>query len=293
MKVFVTGATGFVGRAVVGELIGAGHSVVGLARSDAAAAALRGAGAEPLRGDLEDLDALGRGAAQSDGVIHAGFIHDFARFQENSDIDATAIAALGVALAGSGRPLIVTSGTGMLDPGGIATEEAAPQGATPRRSEQALEPFAGRGVRTMALRLPQVHGPNDHGFTRVLIDLAREKGVSAYVGDGSNRWPAVHVLDAARLYRLALEKGRSGARYHAVADEGVATRQMAQIIGRRVGVPVVSKTPAEAMEHFGWFGMFASMDNRASSGRTQAELGWRPREHGLIEDLDSDVYFPE
>ncbi|MBN9083164.1 MAG: 3-beta hydroxysteroid dehydrogenase [Rhizobiales bacterium 62-17] len=301
MRVFVTGATGFVGSAVIQELLSAGHQVVGLARTDAAARALTAAGAQAHRGDLYDPASLRAGAAASDGVVHTAFNHDFldrdfARFKENCETERHAIEALGSALAGSDRPLIVTSGIGVLPSGRTVTEEdGSPTGpnASPRvATEEAASSQAARGVRVSVLRLPpSVHGDGDHGFVPILIGIARQKGASVYIGDGGNVWPAVHRLDAARLYRLALEQGAAEARYHAVAEEGVPFRYIAEVIGRRLNLPVVSKTREEAAEHFGRFAHFAAIDNKASSERTRKATGWQPMQTGLIADVDRARYF--
>jgi nucleoside-diphosphate-sugar epimerase len=289
MKVFVTGATGFVGSAIVREFISAGHQVLGLTRSDAGAKSLIAAGAQVHPGTLEDLESLRSGAAASDAVIHTAFIHDFSKFKENCDLDRRAIEALGSALEGSDRPLIVTSGTGTLRPGRLGTEEdeAIPSSAgMPRASEEAGASVASRGVRVSVVRLPQVHDRVKQGLISYVIAVARKKGVSAYMGDGLNRWPAVHRLDCAHLYRLVLEKGSRRARYHAVAEQGVPVREIAEAIGRGLKVPTVSLSAEQAGEHFGWLGFFVGLDVPASSVLTQEWLGWRPTQTGLMDDLN-------
>ena len=281
MRVFVTGASGFIGSAVVPELIGAGHQVVGLARSEEAAASLAAAGADVHRGSLGDLESLRAGAAASDGVIHCAYIHDFSDMPGAAAADRGAIEAFGAALAGSGRPLVITSGTLLVSPGRLATEEDAPTAGPdshPRVASEGLAlALASRGVRPSVIRLPpSVHGDGDKGFVPALINIARAKGVSAYIGDGSNHWPAVHRLDAARLYRLALEKAAPGTRLHGVAEEGIPTREIAEVIGRHLDLPVVSKSAEEAAEHFGWIAYFLGVNGPASSALTRERLGWNP-----------------
>lgn len=290
MRIFITGATGWVGSAVVEDLVDAGHEVMGLARSDAKAATLAATGARILRGTLDDLDALHGAASAADAVIHTAFNHDFSRFAENAEQDRRAIEILGSALEGSDRPLLVTSGVALLAPGRLATEaDVLPSDPSfPRRSEAAAVGLAERGVRAATIRLsPSVHGIGDHGFIPILIALARETGVAAYIGDGLNRWPGVHRLDAARVYRLALERGVTEPAYHAVADEGVPFRQIAEVIGHRLGLPVESR----GAEHFGWFGRFAGMDMPASSQRTRSLLGWEPTGPDLLTDIDQPGYY--
>jgi nucleoside-diphosphate-sugar epimerase len=294
MRVFVTGATGFIGSAVVQELIKAGHQVLGLVRSDASAKALAAAGGQVHRGDLEDLDSLRSGAAMADSVIHTAFIHDFAKFKENCEIDGRAIEALGSALAGSNRSLIVSAGSsGLAAPGQVATEDdvVPPNFPIPRVSEQAALAFVPKGVRASVMRLPQVHDTVKQGLVTYAIAVARQKGVSAYVGEGQNRWAAAHVSDVARLYRLALENNEAGAKYHAIGEEGVRLKDIAEVIGRGLKVPVVSLSLEEAQNHFGWLGMFASRDARASSAQTQKKLGWHPAGPGLLADLENMKYF--
>jgi len=288
MRVFVTGATGFIGSAIVQDLLQAGHQVLGLTRSEEGAKALATAGAQVHRGHLEDLESLRRGAAETDAVIHTAFIHDFSKFKENCEIDQRAIEAIGGVLAGTNRPLIVTSGIPGGSPGHVTTEDDAPpaHGAMPRVSEQTATGFVGRGVRVSTVRLPQVHDRDKQGLVTYLIAIAREKGISAYVGDGMNRWPAVHRLDTAPLYRLVLEKGAAQASYHAVAEEGIPVREIAEAIGRGLKIPVVSLSREEAAGHFGWLAFFAGMDAPSTSALTQVRLGWRPTQAaGMIEDL--------
>jgi nucleoside-diphosphate-sugar epimerase len=293
MRVFVTGASGFIGSAIVKELIDNGHQVLGLVRSDASAAKLKAAGAEVHQGNLEDLDSLQRGAAATDGVIHTAFNHDFSDWKANCELDRRAIEALGSVLVGSDRSLLIASGVGLLAPGQVGTEDSPHASNLPRvASEDAAAALIARGVNVSAMRLPPtVHGQGDHGFVPTLINVAREKGVSVYNGEGNNRWPAVHRLDAAAAFRLALEKGATHPRLHLVAEEGIPSRSIAEAIGRGLNIPVVSKSPEEAAEHFGWISHFFALDVPASSKQTREWLGWRPTHPTLIADLDAGHYF--
>ena len=294
MRVFVTGASGFVGSAVVPELIAAGHQVLGLARSDSSAQALEAAGAQVHRGELDNLESLRTGAESADAVVHLAFKHDFTDYAGAVEADRRAIDTLGGVLAGSDRPLVVTSGLAGFGFGRTMTEDDDASPDSPRFSEHAALAFASRRVRVSVLRLPpSVHGEGDHGFVPRLIDIAREKGVAAYPGDGSNRWPSVHRHDAARLFRLALESAPSGARLHAIDDEGVPVRDIAAAIGRHLGLPVTSIAAERAFDHFGWLGAFFSMDVPASSTITRELLGWRPMHQGLLEDMEQGHYFAE
>jgi nucleoside-diphosphate-sugar epimerase len=306
MRVFVTGASGWIGSAVVPELIGAGHQVTGLARSDASAAALTTAGAQVHRGTLDDLDSLRSAAAASDGVIHLAFKHDIAfsgDFQGAADADRRAVETAGEALAGSDRPFVIASGTLGLAPGRVATERdghctdsaTAHLGSGPRTrraTAQVTLSLASRRVRSSVVRLPPtVHGEGDNGFMAALVGIARDKGVSGYIGDGSNRWPAAHRLDAAHLFRLALEKAPAGSTLHAIADEGVPIRAIAEVIGRHLDLPVAAISPEDAAEHFGWLAGYLAIDGPASSTLSQELLGWQPTHPGLIDDLDKGHYF--
>jgi nucleoside-diphosphate-sugar epimerase len=300
MRLFVTGGSGFIGSAVVPELMGAGHQVLGLARSDASQAALIGAGAEVLRGDLEDLDGLRRGAADSDGVVHLGYVHDFSDMAIGAAVDLRAIEAIGEELAGSNRPFVITTGTLLLAlgqvglaPGAFGTEDDVSNTGMARvASENAAIALAERGVRSSAVRLsPSVHGIGDHGFVPILIGMARQHGVSPYVGDGANRWPGVHRLDAARLFRLAAETAPAGSRWHGVGDEGVPFRAIAEVIGRHLDVPVRSIPAEEADAHFGFLGPLVQVDNPTSNALTRERLGWEPEQPGLLADLDEGHYF--
>ncbi|ONG47348.1 3-beta hydroxysteroid dehydrogenase [Pseudoroseomonas deserti] len=294
MRIFLTGASGFIGSALLPELLAAGHDVLALARSDAAAAALQAAGATPHRGDLADAGTLTAGAAAAEAVIHAGFIHDFSRFAESCETDRRAIAALGAGLA-EGAPMLVTSGTALLAGAGMALESQGVPASShnPRRaSEEAAEALAAAGKRVAVVRLPpSVHGAGDHGFVPLLIRLAREKGLSAFAADGANLWPAVHRSDAARLFRLALDHTTPGARFHAVAERGIPFRLLAGAIAAGLGLPSAGLPAAEAAAHFGWFAHFAGLDNPADSAWTRERLGWQPDGPGLLQDLARAGYF--
>jgi nucleoside-diphosphate-sugar epimerase len=292
MRIFVTGATGFIGSAVVKELIGAGHQVLGVYRSDDKATALAAAGAELYRGSIAEPDSLKEGAARSDGVIHLAFNHDFSRFVQNCEDDRQVIKALGSVLAGSDRPLVVTSGTAIANPasGQLATEDNPIAGSNrhPRAAtEEAAAAVGAEGVNVSVVRLPQVHDTARQGLITPAIAAYREKGACAYIGDGRNRWPAAHYLDVARLYRLAIEKAEPNAKYHAVAEEGVSMRAIAEAIGGRLKLPVKSISPDEAQAFFGWLAMFAGLDMPASSAQTRKKLGWEPIGPGLIADLEA------
>jgi nucleoside-diphosphate-sugar epimerase len=297
MHVFVTGATGFIGQAVVQELLDAGHSVVGLARSDASAAALKSKGVDVIKGSLEDLEAIKKGASESDGIINLAFNHDFTKFAENAKIEYAAIMAMGDILTGTNRPMVLASGTLMLPKGKLVTEETGPDLDSPvnvrASTEQSVDTLASRGVRASAVRLsPTVHGDNDHGFIYRITQVARAKGESIYLGEGLNRWPAVHRFDAARLFRFALEKGVAGARYHGVAEEGLRWKDIAEAIGKSAGIPTSSITFEQAAAHFdgGFMGHVIGADNPASSKKTQEELGWTPTGPTLLTDINDGVY---
>ena len=291
MKVFVTGASGFIGSAIVKELLSAGHQVTGLARSEASAKTIEEAGAQVLRGSLEDLDGLRNGAADADGVIHTAFIHDFSQFAKSAEADKAAIEAMGNMLAGSNKPFIVSGGIlGLEKEDGFITENiAAP--AVPRASEAAAIALKDSGVNASVIRLaPSVHDKGDKGFIPTIINMARRHGAAAYVGDGSNRWPAVHRLDAAKLYRLALEKGAPGSRYNAIGDEGIAIKEIAELIGKHLNLPVTSVPADEAAEYFEWMARFISFDSPAKSIKTQEQLGWKPTHIGLLEDMQQHYF---
>lgn len=290
MRVFVTGGSGFVGAAIVRELLDAGHEVLALARSDAAAARLEAMGARVHRGSLEDLESLERGVGDADGVIHTAFDVDAAKFAAGAEIERRALETIGRILEGSERPLLVTSGFAFLAPGRVATEADVRAGGALRSAEDLAASFALRGVRASVVRLPMVHGVGDRNVVPPLVAIARAKGISAYVGDGATRWPAVHQRDAAHLYRLALEKSFSGERFHAIAEEGIAFRDIAEILGRRLGLPVASIPLEMASDHFGVYTLLAAVDTPATSTRTRELLGWQPREVGLLADLEQPGY---
>ena len=296
MRVFLTGATGFIGSAIIPELIQGGHTVLGLTRSDEGAQALIAAGAEPHRGHLEDLDSLRSGAAQADAVIHCAFIHDFsdfAQFARNCEVDKRAIEAMGEVLAGTDKPFLISSGLGpWAAPGKPLTEDIDPPAVShlPRVSETFGMTLREKGVNVSIMRLPQVHDPVKQGLVTYLVPIARAKGVSAYVGEGNARWPAAHVKDVAKLYKLAIERAEPGAKYHAVDEEGVSLREIAEALGRGLKVPVISVAPEDAVAHFGFVGAFAGLDLTASSAITRETLGWKPTGPGMIADLDAMRY---
>ncbi|OQE23661.1 hypothetical protein PENSTE_c008G01924 [Penicillium steckii] len=299
MRVFVTGATGFIGQAVVQELLGAGHKVIGLARSEKSAAALEAKGAEAIRGSIEDIESLKRGANESDGVINLAFNHDFTKYEDNIKAELNAVKAIGSTLVGTNKPFVITLGTLVLPKGQLAAEDAKInyEDALNARAicEREVDSLASQGVRASVVRLsPTVHGPGDRAFIYMLAQIAREKGVSAYIGEGLNRWPAVHRLDAARLFRLAVEKGTPGARYHAVAEEEIPFKDIAQALGKSPGLPIVSISNDEAITHFnGFLGSLVSVDNPSSSKKTQETLGWTPSESALLDDIHSGIYKEE
>jgi nucleoside-diphosphate-sugar epimerase len=293
MRVFITGASGWVGSALVPNLLAAGHEVVGLARSDESAAALTALGAATHRGSLDDVDSLRDGAAAADGVVHLAFIHDFSQYESANETDRRAIAAIGDALAGSNRPFVIASGVNATTDGTPCTEDDAPTPGFPR-SQATLDAvaLAESGVRSSVVRLPPtVHGEGDSGFIAMLIDIARAKSVAGYIGDGANVWPAVHRSDAAKVFELALERAPGGSVWHAIADEGVPTRDIAEVIGHHLGLPVVSVPLDDALDHFGFTGLLWSANLPTSSGSTRAQLGWQPTGPGLIDDLDQGHYF--
>lgn len=293
MRIFVTGATGFIGSALIPELIQAGHQVLGLTRSQDGAEKLSAAGAEVLHGNLEDLDSLRKGAADAEGVIHLAFSHDFSQFEKNAADERRAIAAMGEVLTGSDRPFVVTSGTAIAASvdGKPSTEDGPTASWNPRAGlETAVKELTERGVKTSIVRLAQIHDTHKQGLVPYFLAVTREKGISAYIGDGNNRWPAAHVTDTARLYRLALEKAEPGAIYHAVDEQGVTIKAIAEAHGRGLKVPVVSIRPEEAEAHYGWLALFANMDMPSSSVLTQQKLNWKPSGPGLIADLDGMDY---
>ncbi|GAA1506617.1 SDR family oxidoreductase [Nocardioides humi] len=295
MRIFMTGASGWIGSAVVPELHAAGHRIVGLARSAESAAALTAAGVEPLPGGIDDPDSLRAGVSDADGVVHLAFKHDFADYAGAGRTERAAVETLGAALAGSGRPLLIASGVAGLAAGKVATEEDATRHIGPEAprggSEQLALSYADRGVRAVAVRFaPSVHGHGDHGFVATLAGIARERGVAGYIGDGTNRWPAVHRDDAARVVRLALEGAGPGSVVHAVGEEGIATRDIAAALGRRLDLPTASTAPDDAAEHFGWIAMFFGLDAPTSSRLTRERLGWAPAGPGLLDDIAAGAY---